>query len=141
MRKGGLAAELADIILKSGADDGRILEASLLASAAAEGKGPGAPALLGKERAGEIIINVILPFFAASAATACSPELPEKAFNIYGRYRAGTENSIEKHMRNQLKIPAKAGDTAIKRQGLIHIYKTLCTQGRCAECPLSRNST
>ena len=101
---------------------------------------PGRAALLGKERAGEIIINALLPFYAAYARLRPAAGLAEKAYEIFSRYRAPAENSLEKHMRRQLGIAAATVATARRRQGLIHIYKTLCTQGRCGECPLGNRA-
>jgi hypothetical protein len=93
--------------------------------------------LLGQERAVEIIINVLLPFYAAcaGAAYAYKSVLEEKTLHIFRNYQSPAENSLEKHMRQQLDIPPEMAATARRRQGLIHIYKTLCTQGKCGECP------
>jgi hypothetical protein len=96
-----------------------------------------APALIGKERAGEIIINVLLPFYSAYAREIKAPELEEKSFDVFRRYPAAAENSLEKHMRKQLGLTPGMVNTAQKRQGLLHIYKTLCTQGKCGVCPLN----
>jgi hypothetical protein len=104
-----------------------------------------APALIGGDRAAEIIINVILPFFAAYGSATGQMLLSEKAPEFFRCYRPPPENSLEKHMRNQLGIPPELAATAQRRQGLIHVYKTFCTQGKCGVCPLSgdreRNTT
>lgn len=94
------------------------------------------PALLGKDRAGEIVINVLLPFYAAYGEATGQPELAGKAFSIYCSYPAGPENSVERHMRKQFGLDLKSTATAVRRQGLMHIYKVFCTQGRCGECAL-----
>ena len=125
--------------------DGRALEQALLTKAEdyweryldfgipVTGK---APALIGGDRAAEIIINVILPFFTAYGRAAGQPLLIEKARDIFRLFRSPPENSLEKHMRKQLGIPPEMAATAQRRQGLIHIYKTFCTQGKCGECLL-----
>jgi hypothetical protein len=95
-----------------------------------------APALIGRDRAAEIIINVVLPFFTAYGHTACQPPLAGKARAVFDSYRPPPENSLEKHMRKQLGLPPETAAFAPGRQGLIHIYKTFCTQGKCIECPL-----
>jgi hypothetical protein len=100
-------------------------------------KGP-APALVGVERAGEIAINAVLPFYAAWGRFSGRDSLADTALSIYSRYPAGAENSLEKHMRQQLGLPLKLAGTALKRQGLLHLYKTYCTQGQCGLCPLRR---
>jgi hypothetical protein len=96
------------------------------------------PALLGKDRADIIIVNVLLPLAAAWAEAASRPGLAEKASEIYRRYPASTENTVEKHMRRQLGISRCPANSARRQQGLLHIYKTLCSQGKCRECPLGQ---
>ena len=94
------------------------------------------PALLGSERAAEIAVNVLLPFAAAGGFTDTPSSLTEKAAGIYREYRAAAENTLVKHMRKQLGIGRRLINTARRQQGLMHIYKTLCSQGKCIECPL-----
>jgi len=91
------------------------------------------PALLGRGRAADIVVNVLLPFTIAWGAR---PELAGKALEIYRRYPGLDENALERHMVNQLGIGRYMVSTARRQQGLLHIYKTLCSQGRCGECPL-----
>ncbi len=92
-----------------------------------------APALLGKERAADIVINVLLPFVYARG------EYNEKALDIYRDYRASEENTLIKHMRQQLGIGRYLADTACRQQGLIHIYQTCCSEGKCRECPFNNS--
>jgi hypothetical protein len=94
------------------------------------------PALLGRERAADIVVNVLLPF-AAAGGSAAHPELAEKARAMYRHYPALASNSLEKHMRGQLGIDRHLVNTARRQQGLIHLYKTRCSQGKCADCPMS----
>jgi hypothetical protein len=94
------------------------------------------PALLGRERAAEIIVNVILPFALAWSRIASEPNLGDKVRGFYERYPRLEINSIERHMRQQLNCSASLINTARRQQGLLHIYKSLCTQGRCRECEL-----
>jgi len=141
-RKTGILEGLAQFLTQAAAGNQHGLENSLLADASSywsryidfslpvKSK---APALLGKDRAAEIIINVLLPFFAA-CGRAGKPE--EKERQIFHHLRAPAENSLEKHMRRQFGLPPDKVATAQRRQGLLHIYKTLCTQGKCGVCPL-----
>jgi hypothetical protein len=94
------------------------------------------PALLGEDRADIIVVNVLLPFAAAWGQIASVLGLGEKAREIYRRYPALAENTLEKHMRRQLGTSRCPVSSARKQQGLLHIYKTLCSQGKCGECPL-----
>jgi hypothetical protein len=90
------------------------------------------PALLGRDRAADIIVNVLLPFYFSRNR---SPEAG-KALHIFGVYRAPAENGLVKHMRLQFGITRYLTDTARRQQGLIYIYKTQCAEGRCEDCPL-----
>ncbi|MBN1161386.1 MAG: DUF2851 family protein, partial [Dehalococcoidales bacterium] len=95
-----------------------------------------APALLGKERASAIIINVLLPF----AYVAGPASQKEKVIPVYRNCNAPAENALVTHMRRQLGISKLFIPTALRQQGLIHIYKTFCSQGRRSECPFTKKS-
>jgi len=93
-------------------------------------------ALIGSRRAAEIIVNVLLPFTLAWSRLSLQPELGRKAINLYHHYPKLAVNSVERHMRNQLGLSSSLVNSARRQQGLIHIYNTLCTQGKCNSCPL-----
>ncbi len=94
------------------------------------------PALLGKERAADIIINVLLPL--AYVRDLVAPD--EKVLSLYRDYHAGAENTLVKHMRQQLGITHHLVNTARRQQGLIHLYQTMCLEGNCNACPLNKES-
>ncbi len=94
------------------------------------------PALLGKERAADIVINVLLPFFYARGVARDR----EGVLELYRGYRAPEENTLVKHMRQQVGIAHFPVNTARRQQGLIHIYKTYCLEGNCCGCPLGRTA-
>ena len=94
------------------------------------------PTLLGRGRAADISVNVLLPFtFARGRATAL-PDLAAGALDLYRRYPRLGANALERHMKAQLGVGNGLVDSARRQQGLIHIYKTRCTQGRCSACEL-----
>jgi hypothetical protein len=95
-----------------------------------------APALLGESRAGVIVVNVLLPFAVAWGQAEARPGLVEKALDIYHHYPALAVNTLEKHMSRQLGINRVLVNSARRQQGLLHLYKTFCSQGKCRECPL-----
>jgi hypothetical protein len=96
------------------------------------------PVLLGRERAMEICINVILPFALAWSRKTGEPEPGRRALEAYSRYPGGSANSLVRHMLDQLSVPSGTAGTARRRQGLIHVYKTLCTRGKCRECEFGK---
>ncbi len=105
------------------------------------GSGISRPTLLGSRRAADIVVNVLLPFTFAWSQLTSRPELEKKAFDLYHCYPKLAVNAVEKHMKNQLGLDGSLVNLARRQQGLIHIYNTLCTQGRCHGCPLSHFET
>lgn len=93
-------------------------------------------ALLGHSKAAEIIVNVILPFAFAWGEVANEPELKEKAINFYSYYPKLAENELTRHMTRQLCLEDNAALSACCQQGLIHIFRNYCCEGKCCECPL-----
>jgi hypothetical protein len=65
------------------------------------------------------------------------PELMKKALELYDSYPKLAENEITRHMENQLCLKEPAEFTASHQQGLIHIFRNYCREGRCSECPLA----
>jgi len=94
--------------------------------------------LIGSRRADDIVVNVLLPFTLAWSQVTSQPELERKALDLYRRYPKLAANSVERHMRHQLGLSSHLVNSAQRQQGLIHIYNTLCTQGRCHCCSLSQ---
>ncbi len=92
--------------------------------------------LLGSRRAADIVVNIILPFAFAWGKITSPPELMNKALNLYRSYPKLAVNSVERHMSKQLGLNSSLANSARRQQGLIHIYSSLCTQGRCNCCPL-----
>ncbi len=96
------------------------------------------PTLLGSGRAADITVNVLLPFTFAWSQFTAQPELGRKALDLYRRHPKLAVNSVERHMAEQLGLSRGLVNSAQRQQGLIHIYNTLCTQGRCSGCWLSQ---
>jgi len=96
------------------------------------------PTLIGRGRAADIVVNVLLPFTFAWSGFTSRPELGEEAVDLYRCYPRLTENSVERHMTDQLGLNKGLVNSAQRQQGLIHIYNNLCTQGRCNDCRLSQ---
>jgi hypothetical protein len=94
--------------------------------------------LLGARRAADIAVNVLLPFAFAWGRTSSLPGLERKALDLYCHYPGLVVNTVERHMKNQLGLDSSLVNSARRQQGLIHIYNSLCTQGRCDSCPLGK---
>jgi len=94
------------------------------------------PTLLGGRRASDIVVNVLLPFTFAWGKFTSQLKLVRKALDLYCCYPGLAVNTIERHMRSQLGLTSNSVNSAQRQQGLIHIYNTLCSQGKCHDCPL-----
>jgi len=95
-------------------------------------------ALLGNSKAGEIAVNVILPFTFSWGELANEAKLTENAIELYRNYPQLAENCITRHMKKQLCLEEPFDFTACHQQGLIHIFRNYCREGRCSQCPLAR---
>jgi len=93
-------------------------------------------ALLGNSKAGEILVNVVLPFAFSWGELANEAKLTEHAIELYRNYPKLAENCITRHMRKQLFLEEPFDFTACHQQGLIHIFRNYCREGRCSKCPL-----
>lgn len=97
----------------------------------------GRPNLIGRGRAREIVINILLPFFFAWGEIEAQPQLKESILELYHSYPRHEENwvtrYVAKHIFNQPVV-----NSAQRQQGAIHLYKTFCAERRCADCPLAR---
>jgi hypothetical protein len=95
-------------------------------------------ALLGGGRAGEIAVNVVLPFIAAWSGLHHDTRLQERSITAYKRFSRLEDNQITRHMKEQLFRGTMPGLNAARQQGLIHIYRTSCRQRDCAECMIAQ---
>ncbi|HLB28332.1 MAG TPA: DUF2851 family protein [Dehalococcoidales bacterium] len=143
-REMGLLEGLLNLVERAppGRDGPKSLEAGLIVA-------ENGVTLLGKERADEIIVNVLLPFTFVLSQT--NPELGSKAREIYFLYPRLSANSVEAEMTERLglstglvnsarrrRLNGSLVNSASRQQGLIHIYKNFCCQGKCNGCALGQ---
>ena len=96
-------------------------------------------ALLGQDKAAEIVINIVLPFACAWSEIAAEPKLKKKAAEIYRHYPKPGDNELTRYMKQQLLLKPDVGLSACQQQGLIHIFKTYCRHRNCTECLVALN--
>jgi hypothetical protein len=93
--------------------------------------GRGGPALIGPERARELLVNAVLPLAAArgraAEAEALLGSLP--AAPSYGR-----TGFLEANLRPE---KGRIARTALEQQGLLAMIGEWCSKGGCGRCPLS----
>ena len=105
----------------------------LAVAGAPAGHGRRPAAYIGPGRAGEMAVNVLLPFCAAWGSSAGVPGLAEAAWALYRGWPPLPENEITREMSARLGTPAGADaprpNRARRQQGLLHLYHTrLATQ-------------
>ncbi len=140
----GLAALVREVPRENGS---RFLEDGLMAAddgywAGRFDFGKGYPGLnkwlIGRTRAAEIAINILLPFVYVRSEENGDTELREKALALFDSYPAAETNTVARHMMAQFGLRGPQVNSARRQQGLLHLYKKWCTQGRCRECELNK---
>lgn len=148
-RAGGLLVGLLEQVEESFTDDGGLeLEVGLIVPAEGYWVDHYAPGkqcqkldrfLIGQSRAKEIMVNVLLPFTAAYGERFSRSGIGERALALYCNSTSADENTIERHMRVQLGLKRSQVKSMRRQQGLLHLYKRFCTEGRCGECLVLNN--
>lgn len=94
--------------------------------------------LVGKDRARDLVINIVLPVVLAYANEIEDALLKINLLQLYQAYPKVSSNSITKEMSKQLFEEIKQANqhinTASRQQGLIHLYKLYCHRGECDRC-------
>lgn len=130
-RRNGLLAELIAAVAEPAPAAGghRGLEDSLVVAG-----GDRETALLGRRCAAGIVVNVLLPFAVAWSRRDGNSGLARSARAAYLSYPGLPEDAVVRHMRRQLGLAGGEVSSACRQQGLIHLYRTRCINGRCPGC-------
>ena len=94
--------------------------------------------LIGQTRAAEIAINILLPFVYGRGKENGETALAEKALALFDSYPPAETNTVARHMMAQFGLRGSQVNSARRQQGLLHLYKKRCTQGKCGECELNK---
>lgn len=94
------------------------------------------PALIGPERAAEMVVNVVLPLLAAWGAVLDDAALSAAAVTCYVQHPPAGDNERLRHMRRQVMGGEDRSlvSTACRQQGLLHVYAQTCGWRRCGAC-------
>ncbi|MDY6918275.1 MAG: DUF2851 family protein [Chloroflexota bacterium] len=128
--RGGLGQGLASLVRQADVTRGyRGIEDAVMV------REPGSGASIGRGRAREMVVNVLLPFsFAREGAGAPGAW---HALELYWSYPRLGENHITRHMMEQINVGSWLVGSARRQQGLLHLYHNHCLEGGCAACPLT----
>jgi hypothetical protein len=101
------------------------------------------PALIGRSRAVELLVNAVLPFLAAGGAGA-GDALQGRALALFHRLPAPGSYGATAHLERALAPEGgrRLTGSARRQQGLLYLLGQYCRQGGCARigdsvCPLS----
>jgi hypothetical protein len=94
--------------------------------------------LIGRDRALDILINIVLPALWHYGRQAGDAHLQNLVQEVYGGFPRLQENQITRAMRQQLSqqypVSRTVAASALTQQGLIHLQKLYCRPLRCEEC-------
>jgi hypothetical protein len=95
-------------------------------------------ALVGRDRARDIVVNTVLPVLLFYGEETQNGALKNAVRELFLRYPRLSENAVTKAMRTQLFENKKGLSRSLKfasqQQGMIHLQRNYCRPLRCSEC-------
>lgn len=92
---------------------------------------------VGAARADEIVINVVLPFFAVYFELFGQKETSKKVFKLYNIYIQKSDNKIVRDVAENLNMNDYLKKT-IYAQGMIELFRNFCSKNKCLECAIGK---
>ena len=96
------------------------------------------PSLLGKSRAREIILNVVIPVCLLYARIFKDRRVREGALALFQESPAKQGNTIVRKMDDQLVRGKFPLGSAMLQQGTLQLYKLYCLEERCDDCAVGK---
>jgi hypothetical protein len=97
-------------------------------------------ALIGKDRASDIIVNILLPIALVWADDVQSPRLRDAVQRLYDSHPKLQANHITQQVEAQIfttQQPVKLISPSAKtQQGALFIYRNFCSSQLCDDCPI-----
>ena len=95
--------------------------------------------LIGADRASDMVVNILAPFFVAWGSLTDDAALVATACAVYTDHPPLEDNQITRAMTAEVFGPRARGaiKTACQQQGLIYHHGRTCAERRVVECPLS----
>lgn len=95
-------------------------------------------ALIGHNKAADILLNTVLPFVYAWSKNTNEFKLECDIEKLYHRLPRSKDNELTSYMKRQLKI-TNIYYSACHQQGLLYIFKNYCRFRDCNHCPIAIN--
>jgi hypothetical protein len=99
----------------------------------------GRAALLGRDRARDAVVNVVLPLALAVAAETTDQALAEAAWAVYRSFPRSSSYQATAKLASEIGATDGLVRTARRQQGLLYLLRNHCERAACATCPLSRS--
>ncbi|MBI4546612.1 MAG: DUF2851 family protein [Ignavibacteriae bacterium] len=94
--------------------------------------------LIGKARAHDIIVNVIIPICFLYARIFKDKEVRQGTLKIFEQCPSLSDNVVTRTIDKQLIKGKFKFESAILQQGALQLYKFYCVEERCSECAVGR---
>jgi hypothetical protein len=94
--------------------------------------------LVGKERAIELIINVIIPISLLYARIFKKTNVRKNALSLFENIKSSKSNAVLKIIDEQLVKSRFKLDTASLYQGAVQLFKFYCAERKCADCEIGK---
>jgi hypothetical protein len=95
-------------------------------------------ALLGRDRARDAVVNVILPLALATAAATGDHDLADAAWTVFRTFPRPSPYQATQKLSTELGIGNRDLTTARRQQGLLHLVRNHCERIACESCPLNQ---
>ncbi|MEW6506262.1 MAG: DUF2851 family protein [Bacteroidota bacterium] len=92
---------------------------------------------VGATRADEIVVNVILPFFAIYFEIFGNSHLTKKILKVFSIYQQRSENQVIVDVANALQMNDQLHRTVLA-QGMIDLFRNYCSKNKCLECEIGK---
>ncbi|MDQ7816987.1 MAG: DUF2851 family protein [Melioribacteraceae bacterium] len=92
---------------------------------------------VGATRADEIVVNVVLPFFAVYFEIFGNQNVTKKILKVYSIYEQRSENLIVTDVGKSLNMTEQFKKTIIA-QGMIDLFRNFCSKNKCLECEIGK---
>ncbi len=96
------------------------------------------PTLIGKNRADEIVLNVVIPICLLYARVFRDKDVRQGTLKIFEQSPPVSANTIIKTMEDQLIKSRLKLHSAMLQQGTLQLYKFYCAINRCNDCRIGQ---
>lgn len=98
----------------------------------------GSAALLGRDRARDAVVNVVLPLALAVASSNGDRELADAAWAVFRSFPRPSSYQSTERLAAEIGAADDLVSTARRQQGLLFLLRNHCERAGCVTCPLAK---